>query len=114
MGRKNNQNSQHSQVRSEDMQLEQLKPRPLAEGEMLQSAELHGHGPNVIFVRTQTRLGKAIDSPAPTWRRSGVMVFNDLPSDEQQRSGFYYPRAAELIRAFPNSFKRFVKKGDQS
>jgi hypothetical protein len=82
-------------------------------GEALPISELTEHEPNVIYVRERSRLGTVIDAPAPTWRRSGVIIFDDLPGDEEQRAGFYYPRAAELIRAFPNSFKRFVKKGDK-
>lgn len=70
--------------------------------------------PNVIYVGKQTRLGKVVNSPAPTWRRSGSIVFDDLPDDATQRAGFYYPRATELIKAFPQAFKRFIKKGDPS
>lgn len=57
---------------------------------------------NVIFV------GK---TEAPTWRRSGPDIFNDLPDSDTQKKGFYYERARLLIRAFPREFKAMVRKG---
>lgn len=48
---------------------------------------------------------------APTWRRSGPDIFDDLPDSDTQKKGFYYERARLLIRAFPKEFKAMVRKG---
>lgn len=57
---------------------------------------------NVIFVGPG-------DAPEAIF---GVKRFLDLPSSEEQKEGFYYERATELIRA-SRFHKRFVKKGEK-
>ncbi len=46
----------------------------------------------------------------PTLRINGDRRF-ELPSGEEQLAGFYHPDAAFLRKAYPDQFKRPVKKG---
>jgi hypothetical protein len=37
-----------------------------------------------------------------------------LPNLESQREGFYHPRAAEIIRLYPDRYIAYVEKGGKS
>lgn len=41
----------------------------------------------------------------------GMKTICTLPSEDEQRAGFYCEQAAELIAAFPDRFKVIVEKG---
>lgn len=41
----------------------------------------------------------------------GMAQIGDLPDEESQRDGFYFPNAQLLTRLFPEHFKLLVDKG---
>lgn len=65
--------------------------------------------PNIIFVGKVESKGELIDAVPPKSIQDGREKIK-LPSADEQLAGFYHPKAAQIIRAFP-SYKAFVKKG---
>lgn len=59
--------------------------------------------PNIIFIS---------DGDAPTQVSDGG-VFITLPASDAQKKGFYHADAAQVIRAFPQLYKAFVRKGEK-
>lgn len=58
---------------------------------------------NIIFVRQ--------DREPSTLIVDGQGSF-ELPDAETQKQGFYHAHAAQIIRLLPQSYKKFVRKGD--
>lgn len=64
----------------------------------------HDNLPNIICV------GKRHEPP--TKLTDGSDVFQ-MPKAAEQLKGFYHPKAAQIVRAFPRFYKRFVEaKGE--
>lgn len=71
--------------------------------------------PNIKFVGKQfdrKENKKVLREEAPSCLISGPTDFDDLPSSEKQIAGFYYKRASELCRAFPDLYKPITIKGE--
>lgn len=75
------------------------------------SALPDAESPNIVFVGKRNLHGKNVEDEAPRELRDGLSKFR-LPTDEEQKAGFYHKDANQIIRAFPHMYKQFVKKGD--
>jgi len=72
-----------------------------------------GSKPNIRFVGRRVRNGVTESKNAPAQVKANLTFF-DLPSDEEQKKGFYHPNAREIIRSYPKDYKQFVEKGESN
>lgn len=69
------------------------------------------NAPNVRFVGRRKRNGEWTDKEAYPSISTPNIVFDGLPSPDEQKKGFYCERARDLIREFPNDYKPYYPEG---
>jgi len=96
----------------QELDLEGAVDKETAASDASNEVEDHATDPNIVFVGRRHLHGEIVEMDAPASLRDGMTEFVDLPDSGSQKRGFYHPDANRIIRAFPQLYKSFVKKGE--